>query len=265
MNGIVINIDPVILQVGHFSLRWYSLFIIVAIIAAVFISIREARRGGLSADDIFSLAPWVIVAGLVAARLFHVVDQWSYYAVNPVQIFQIQQGGLAIWGAVIGGALATILYARARHLSLGRLMDILVPGLLTAQMIGRIGCIINGDAWGDVTNLPWGFIYLHPGAMLPANLIGVPTHPYPVYEILWNGLVLWLVLRLRPRLTRDGLLVVSYLALYSLGRFGLTFIRQENQFFWGLQQAQIVAAVVFLAALGVIVYLARTRRVSHNV
>jgi len=264
MNGIVINIDPVIFQIGGFELRWYSVAIITAVIAAVIITVHEGKRKGLPADFIYPLAPLVIMAGLAGARLLHVIDQWKYYAGNPLYIFQVQQGGLAIWGGLFAGGLAAVIYARMRHVPIGRLADAVVPALLTAQIIGRFGCIINGDAYGGITGLPWGFIYTHPNALIPAALFGVPTHPYPVYEILWNGAVLLALLKLRHGLDKDGLLFFGYLSLYSLGRFVLTFVRQENALFWQFQQAQVIAIAVSVISLGLLAYLSRKGSPGNN-
>ena len=197
MNGIVINIDPTILRLGHFMLNWYSIIIILAIIAAVVISIKEAGRKGVSTEVIYSLAPWVLIGGIIGARLFHVIDRWEFYVVNPLQVFAFWQGGLAIWGALAGGFLAAVIYARFKKIPFGRLADTLVPGLLVAQIIGRFACIIDGDAVGGVTSLPWAFIYINPDAMVPAGLLGVPVHPYPVYDQLWNLLGLAIALKLR--------------------------------------------------------------------
>lgn len=260
MKGIVINVDPVIMRFGNLELRWYSLLIMVAVIVAAVVAMREVRKRGIRPDEVLSLLPWLLIAGLVGARLFHVVDRWEYYAGNPLLIFQLQQGGLAIWGALVGGAIATVVYARVRHLSLGCLADAMVPALLTAQIIGRFGCIINGDAYGGVTSLPWGFIYVHPNALIPANLVGVPTHPYPVYEIIWNALTLALLLRTGRHLKKDGLLFLGYLAMYSLGRFTLSFVRQENIWFWGLQEAQVLAMVVMVVSATLLIYLYRKTR-----
>ncbi len=265
MNGIIINIDPVIFHLGVFELRWYSLTMILAIVAAVLITAHLSKRKGIASGEIYSLALWVVVAGIVGARLFHVIDRWEYFAGNPLQIVQFQQGGLAIWGALAGGGVALILFARSRHLSLGRLVDVVVPGLLVAQIIGRFGCIVNGDAYGGITNLPWAFIYIHPGASIPGNLFGMPTHPYPVYEIIWNAIALIIILQLGRRFRKDGLVFLSYLSFYSVGRFLLTFIRQESQFLWGLQQAQIIAVLVLVVSLVAMMYLSGKRRVPEKV
>ena len=263
MNGIVINIDPVMFRLGHFELRWYSLAIIIAIIAAVLLSARQGKKKGIATEQVYSMAFWVVLGGVVGARLFHVIDHLEHYINNPAQILGFQ--GLAIWGGLAGGGLALIIYARVRHLPLGRLVDVVAPGLLVAQIIGRFGCIVNGDAYGGITSVPWAFIYVNPGSSIPGNLFGIPTHPYPVYEMLWNTIALLVLLQLDRRFKRDGLVFLSYLSLYSLGRFILTFVRQENITLLGLQQAQVIAMLVIAVSVLAMVYLSGKRRVPEKI
>jgi phosphatidylglycerol:prolipoprotein diacylglycerol transferase len=257
MNGIIVNIDPVLLRLGVFEVRWYSLAIVLAIGTAVVVGARRARRKGINPAEIYSMAVWVVLAGVLGARLVHVVDHFGYYANNPAEILQLHLGGLAIWGGLAGGGLAVVIYARIRRLKLGSMVDALAPGMLLAHIVGRIGCIVNGDAYGAVTDVPWAFIYANPSASIPVTHYGVPTHPYPVYEMIWNALSLALVLWVDRRYEKRGLAFLSYVALYSAGRFVLTFVRQENMTLWGLQQAQVIALPALLLSAVFIIYLMR--------
>lgn len=179
-----------------------------------------------------------------------------------MRLFALWQGGLAIWGALAGGGLAAVIFAKVKQIPFGRLADALVPGLLAAQIIGRFACIIDGDAVGGATTLPWGFTYINPGAMVPPGLLGVPVHPYPVYDQLWNLLGLAIALKLRHYLKTDGLLFLSYLSIYAVGRFVLTFVRQERVWFWGLQEAQVTAIAILVISMAAFIYLRRKSKVN---
>lgn len=265
MNGITIDIDPVIVHLGGFALRWYGLAFVAGIAVAIALVIREARRAGLDTAKVGNVAVWAVVGGLIGARLFHVLDNPSFYLSNLHQILLVNKGGLAVWGGLIGGSLAALLAARKEHIPVLRLADASALGLVAGQAVGRLGCIVNGDATGDATSLPWGFIYTNPAAFVPDEFRGVPTHPYPVYEILW-GLGLFAVLLFtRRRRPRPGSLILTYVAGYALGRFALTFVRHENVIVWGLQQAQIVAlTALVLAGLVAVLLLIHSRRSRPN-
>ncbi len=136
---ITVNIDPVLLHLGHFALRWYGLIVVTAASIGIWVALREARRKGLSEYQFADAIPWVIVGGLIGARLFHVIDHWpDEYAANPLRALYIWEGGLAIWGGVIGGLTALALFAWRRGLRLAVLLDTAVPGLVLGQAIGRI-------------------------------------------------------------------------------------------------------------------------------
>jgi phosphatidylglycerol:prolipoprotein diacylglycerol transferase len=249
---ITINIDPVIFNIGHFMLRWYSLIVVTAIFVGVWLSGREAARKGFKKDEIYESAVYVVLAGLLGARLFHVLDHWGdEYAVNPIRALYIWEGGLAIWGAVIGGLVAIALIAWKRHWRLPLLLDAAAPGLVLAQAIGRIACVITGDAMGKATNGPFGFAYSSPHAMVPQ--LGVYYTPMPVYEIMVNLGIFTLLWQLRKRNWPDGLLFLIYLSLYSLMRFFLAFTSSYQIIAFGLTQSQIVALVSLVVALPLIV------------
>ena len=257
MQGIVIGIDPVLLRLGAFELRWYGLMVGLAIVAAAWLFSRQATRRGFTSDDVPSLVLWAVLGGVIGSRLFHIVDRLDFYLSHPEAMISLQQGGLAIWGGVAGGALAVILYGWRRRFSLSLIADMVAPAVLVGQIIGRLGCIINGDAFGGPTSLPWGFIYTHANALLPDSLRGVPTHPYPVYEMIWNLGVLGILLLVRNRLPAQGLVFATYVGLYSVGRFLLTYVRQEELVLWGLQQAQLVALMGLIIAALYAAYLLR--------
>ncbi|MHB1159956.1 MAG: prolipoprotein diacylglyceryl transferase [Chloroflexota bacterium] len=262
MGPIVIDIDPAILRLGHFSLRWYGLFIGLAIVAAFLVALREARRKGVAEDDVYSLGMWAVLGGFVGARLFHVIDRWPDYITRPAAAFAIQDGGLAIYGAILGGLAAGALCARRRGISIPLIADLAAPGLILAQAIGRIGCLINGDALGAPTDLPWGVVYVNPGAMPPS--LGVAYHPNPAYEMIGDLLIFALLWRLRTRLRLDGALFLVYLSLYSALKFGVTFFRQEVLFLGGLQEAQVLSMAGGLVAVGLLIWLARGRPLTAH-
>lgn len=246
-----VSIDPVIFTWQGFALRWYPLIIILSIAVAVLVSRKEAARQGLPARYVDDLLLWVLPAGLFGARLFHGLDNGDRYAANPLQLLAINEGGLAIYGALIGGGIATAVYTRRRGIDFLRMADGLTPGVLLALAIGRLACIINGDAYGGPTGLPWGLTYTHPDAFIPADLRGVPTHPYPVYELLWDSAIFVVVWQLRDRSERLGGLFLPAVGLYATGRFLLTSVRQEPAVLLGLQEAQVVslAAIMVITAV----------------
>ncbi len=249
MNGIVIDIDPMIVHLGPLIISWYSLFFVLAIVAGVWLAQREARRKGLDMERVQSLAVWAVIGGLVGARLFHVADRWELYADHPLRILNIWEGGLAVYGGLIGGVVTGLAYALRYGLPVWRLGDATAPGMILGQAVGRLACIPNGDAYGAPTSLPWAFIYTNPMSMVPRDLLGVPLHPYAVYELLFDLAVLALLWRLRGAYKTDGLLFLTYAGVYAVGRFVLTYFRVEQEWFWGLQEAQVISLAVLAVTL----------------
>ncbi len=255
MQGIIVDINPIAFAAGPFAIRWYGVAVVAAVLVGFAVGVPEARRRGLDVDQVYNLGIWAVFAALVGARLAHVIDYFDYYAANPQAMLALREGGLSIYGGVLGGVAAGALYARLAKMPILVLLDAVAPALILAQAVGRLGCLVNGDAQGAPTDLPWAFTYVHPEALVPE--LGAPGHPYPVYEIIWNLLVFALLWRLRGRLRSPGVLFLTYAGLYSLGRFFLTYVRQEGEVLWGLQQAQVIAVAVLLVAIPAIAYLSR--------
>ncbi|MHB1158993.1 MAG: prolipoprotein diacylglyceryl transferase [Chloroflexota bacterium] len=251
---IVVDIDPVLFTVGSISIRWYGLMISLAIVAGVLLAIREAGRRGISEDDVVYVVLWAVPFALVGARLFHVVDAWQYYATYPLQILAIQEGGLAIYGGLMGGMVGGAVAARRRGLPLWKLMDVAAPSMILGQAIGRVACFLNGEHQGPPASLPWATSYVHPGSLAPDSL---PRHPAQLYEMLYDLLLFGLLLLLRRRVKQEGVLFTLYAALYAFGRFWISALREDAAFFMGLKEAQVISIATFLLALPLALYLWR--------
>lgn len=245
---ITIPIDPIIFSIGHFALRWYGLIVGTAILIGVLMAVKEAGRKGFNKEEIYNSVLWIVIAGMAGARLFHVIDHWpDEYAANPIRAFYFWEGGLAIWGGIIGGLIAVAILARQNRWKLSRLLDAFVPGVVLAQAIGRVACIITGDAMGKPTSGPFGFAYNSPNAMVPQ--LGVYYTPTPVFEILMNLAIFALLWNLRKKNLSDGVLALIYLALYSFGRFFISFTSSYQIIGLGLNQAQWISIIMFLVSV----------------
>ncbi len=250
---ITIDVNPVAFTIGEVEIRWYGIMMALAILVLVLWVVREIRRGAaISYDTLLTLALVAIPSGLVFAKLLHVIDRWDYYSRFPGQILSAE--GLTIYGAIIGVAIAVWIFCRFRSLRFGYIADVVAPGILLAQAIGRVGCTLNGCCYGAATDLWCGVVYTHPGSTAP---IGVDVHPTQVYEIIFLLIVFPVLLWLRGRLKPDGSIFMVYLSLYSLWRLAIGFLREGTPFLFGLHQAQVIAIVVLAVTVPLLIY--RTR------
>src|SRR5579884_2170176 len=250
----VIDIDPNLVVLGPFVLSWHGLFSAIGLAVGIWIATRLLRGGPVSDDELMTTAFWCTIGGLIGARLLHVVDQWEYYSQRPLQILLLNEGGNAIFGAILGGALGGFIYARLRRLPVGLLLDAGGVGLILGQAIGRIGDVINGEHHGLhlPEGTPWAVTYVHPNTL---GERGVPVHLAVGYEQIWDLLIFGVVLGLWGRLPRAGMVFWIYLLLYSVGRFFISFFRQDTIAAFGLTQAQLVALGTAAVAVWALVYL----------
>jgi len=245
-----IGIDPVLVSVGPFSISWHSLFIALAVAVGVWLAASLTTRAGLSREILYSGALWAIPGGIVGARLVHVIDYWSFYSANPGAILSFWEGGLAIWGAILGGTITVVIYARVRRLPFAPYADIAALGLILGQAIGRIGDIINGEHISRATSLPWGVVYTHPES--PGYGLS-PSHPAVAYELLMDLLIFGVLWKIRGHIRPDGSLFLLYLTAYSIGRFFLSFLRLDsNTVLYGLNQPQWISLMVLALALPIL-------------
>ncbi len=253
-----IDINPIV-TIGPISIRWYGIMVTLAILVLVLWMLREARRGAnFSYDTVLTAALVGIPSGIVVSRLLHVNDRWDYYFQNPGEI--VGAGGLTIYGAILGAALGIWIYSKFRNFQFGYLADRAALGLILAQVVGRVGCTINGCCYGVETSLPWGVVYGHPDSFAP---LGVAVHPTQIYEIIYLLIVFAVLLSIRWRFKPDGSIFLIYLSLYSLWRLGIGFLREGTPFLFGLHQAQVIGIIVLAIAVPLLAY--RTRWVKREV
>lgn len=250
----VISIDPNLFTIGPVVVAWHGILTALAVLAGVMTAVQVAKWNNFSIteDQIYSIALWGVPGGIIGARLAHVFDRWDVYSQNPLQIFLINEGGLAVTGAVIGGPLAGLIYVLVNKIPKGEAADAGAFGILVGQFIGRIGCLINGDANGAPADVPWAVTYTHPGAFTQLN---VPSHPWPAYEMILSAVSLFILWRLNGRLKPTGSLLLVYFILYAIGRFVLTFMRQERILFLGLQEAHLISIAILAFAVPALIWL----------
>lgn len=260
---IEIDVGPNLVTFGTFILSWHGFFSFIAVASAVYLVGRWAPAKGIDPDDIYSVAIWAIIGGVVGARLVHVIDQWSFYENNLIQIAYIWTGGIALWGGLLGGLLGGAAYSYWRKLPTGAIADLTAPALLYVQSIGRLGDIVNGEHCAKATDKFFGFIWTNPLSDMricePINGTGIGDSVMPVIalEIAWNFLALMLVWKLRNRIRPDGMVFALYIALYSVGRFFVTFLRDDRIWAMGLQEAQYIAILVLVVTVPLLIIKAR--------
>jgi phosphatidylglycerol---prolipoprotein diacylglyceryl transferase len=249
-------------SVGPFTIHTYGVLLAVAFLAGLWVVSRQARRAGLDANRITDMAVWVLIAGLIGAKVLLVAVDWRYFGRNPREITSVLQSGGVFYGGLIGGVLVAWWYVRRHHLAGWRTADVLVPGVALGQAIGRLGCFSAGCCWGKATQVPWAVTFTD---VFAARAVGTPmdtpVHPSQLYESFATLLILLFLLWLAPRKRFDGQVTLAYVALYSAARFGLEFFRGDadrGSWFGGMLSTSQLIAIVLL--LGVAVLLPRVRK-----
>jgi phosphatidylglycerol---prolipoprotein diacylglyceryl transferase len=251
--------DPFIFHLGPLAPRWYGILLAAGILIAILTTRRQLALRGRDPSLAGEVAVWAVPFGVVGARLYHVATDWSAFSGHLGDIPRIQQGGLGIYGAILGGAIGAAIGARRAGVPLLVILDCTAPGTALAQALGRFGNYANQELFGGPTDLPWGLEIDR--AHRPAQYLDDPTfHPTFLYEAIWNLIVMAILLRVARRWRRypPGYVLALYLALYSLGRFFVEGLRVDPAHEIGpLRLNQVVAAVVFACSLAVLVRLRR--------
>ena len=244
---------PILATIGPINIYWYGLFIILGVLVAITVAIYLAKLHNIKSEAIIDLAVWLIVGGLIGARLYDIFLEWPYFSAHPLDIIKIWQGGLAIHGAIVGGCLALYLFIKKYQHSFWQLAAIIATVLPLGQAIGRWGNYFNQELFGYPTDLPWGIpieVIRRPFEYLNYNYF----HPAFLYESIGDLMIFLILLYLQIRLIKKSfgpeLSVIVYAILYSLLRFSTEFIRIDaTPVVFGLRFPQLASLLIILSAL----------------
>ncbi len=267
---------PTGIQIGSwFIIHYYGMILMLGALAGSWLASREAQRRGQNPDAVWDGLIWVLIGGIVGARLWHIFTPppsmvergytTAFYLTHPLDTLSIWNGGLGIPGAVIGGGLALYLFCRRQKLNFSVWADIAAPALALGQAIGRWGNYVNQEVYGRPTTLPWA-IHIDPAYRLPEFFDKETYHPLFFYESLWNfanmALLLWLGRRYQKRL-KNGDLFLIYLVVYPVGRFLLEFLRLDASQLGGINANQVLVAVAAVCSAGLLAWRHRSDRLSQ--
>jgi len=248
---LTISIDPIAFTIGPLTIRWYGIMIAVAVALLLVITIREAKKLGIT-RDIYSISLWGIIGGIVGGRLAYVIYDWEHFVANPQDI--IGFAGLAQNGMIVGVIVAALIYMRVTRMHFSMLLsigDAVAVGTPLALGIGRIACTINGCCSGKPSPFqyfPGAVIYTPRDALAP-EYWGVPIYPTQIYHLLWGLIVFAVVWRLRGKFKPEGCLAFFCFSLFAAGDFGVRFFRIGEPLLWGLYHAQVLDLVILAVFL----------------
>ncbi len=226
------------------DIMWYGILIGAAFLLAIWICYCRAPRHGIRKESIMDFALWLIPMAIIGARVYYVIFSWDMYRGDPLSVFNIRGGGLAIHGGIIAGLLTAVFFCKRRNISFLEMADLIFPAVALGQAIGRWGNFFNSEAHGTPTDLPWAIL-----------VDGQYVHPTFLYESVWCFLLFWILLWVDRHRRFTGQVVLLYGMLYSLERFGVEHLRTDSLMIGPFRQAQLLSAAVFLCCLGAYIYL----------
>ena len=242
--GLTLN-PPAGFSIGNFEVRFYSLIIAMGLILAVCYALRRKEQFGLSEDDLLDGVLWIAPFAIACARLYYCAFEWEQYAANPISILYIWEGGIAIYGAVIGAAIGVIIHCKVfKKISVLATLDLVSLGFMIGQMMGRWGNFFNREAHGGVTDS-----FLRMGLINPVTGQGAYYHPTFLYESLWNLVGFILIHFLSKKRKYDGQVALYYVAWYGLGRAMIEGLRTDSLWWGNFRVSQVLAAASCLAAV----------------
>ncbi len=235
--GLVFQMNEIAipLPILNGGIRWYALILLTGILVALTVGIREAKRTGEDPEHVYNMVLWALPIAIICARLYYVVFSFSAYRENLWSVFYIWEGGIAIYGGIIGALLTVLIYCKKHKLSLWKYLDIGAFGFLVGQSIGRWGNFVNGEAYGTETTLPWRML-----------VDGMEVHPTFLYESLWNMAIFLYLWCTRKKKGFAGRTVSLYMIGYGIGRFFIEGLRTDSLWLGNIRISQLVS-LAFIA------------------
>lgn len=265
--GLQINTDNIAFSIGSTDIYWYGIIIALGFAIAVFAAVSLAKKYGISPETIYDIVIYGTPTAIICARLYYVIFEWEYYANNLSDIVKIWNGGIAIYGAIIGAVLSSVIYCRVKKCNMPLVFDIGAVGLVIGQIFGRWGNFFNQEAFGKNTESIFGMTgnvikeRLSEMAAVGMNVSPeLPVHPTFLYESLWNVGVLVILLFMFKRRKFDGQNFLTYISLYGLGRFFIEGLRTDSLYLGSLRISQVVAALTFALGIAAIIYFMKTKK-----
>ena len=251
--------NPVMYEFGNIQIRWYSVFILAGVIIGILLAMFRGKRKGLDPGEIFDLGFYTVFFGIIGARIYYCLFNYSIYKDNPLNMLKVWNGGLAIHGGIIVGLIVIILFAKSKKIPILTLTDIVAPSLILAQAIGRWGNFFNSEAHGPATS----YAFLKSLKIIPHFVIkgmkieGIYYHPTFYYESIWciAGFLLIMVILLLFRKIKKGEITCIYLIWYSIGRYYIESLRTDSLMIGKYKIAQLISLSIIVVASLIYLYI----------
>ncbi|EAC3353650.1 prolipoprotein diacylglyceryl transferase [Listeria monocytogenes] len=254
-------LDPVAIQIGSISVKWYGVIIASAVVIALLLALSEANKRKMDKEIIVDLLIWAIPISIISARIYYVIFEWDFYKNNLGEIVKIWHGGIAIYGALIGAVLTAIIFSRIKKISFWQLADVVAPSLIIAQAIGRWGNFMNQEAHGAETTRSFlESLHLPDFIINQMYIDGAYYQPTFLYESLWNVLGFIVLLIIRRTKIRRGELFLGYVIWYPFGRFFIEGMRTDSLMWGDFRVSQVLSLLLIVLSIGIIIY----RRMKMN-
>ena len=252
--------NPVAFEVGNFEVRWYGILIACGVLVAMALTSYNCKRRDIDFDVILDGFLIAFPVAIIGARAYYVIFEFNNYRDNLIDIFNIRQGGLAIHGGLIGAFIAVYIFTRIKKINMMKYLDVVAPSIILAQAIGRWGNFMNSEAHGGPVS--YEFISKFPEFIQKGmNINGVYYHPTFLYESIWNSIVfiILLIILYKKNYNENGIVIASYLILYSLGRVFIEGLRTDSLMFGEIRVAQLISILGIIFGVGIITYIKKKR------